>query len=429
MKPARFDYAAPSSIDALLSLLTEYGSAATVLAGGQSLLPLLNRRRVRPELLVDLNRVAGLGGISFEQDSLRIGAMTCQREIEYSRIVAEHAPLLAKAIKFVGNPATRNRGTLGGSIAFAEPSAELPACMVCLDASFRLASERGERRIAAVDFFRGRHLTVLAADEVLLSIEIASGAGQSVEFLEISRRAQDQAIVGVAARITKTNDATATIFGVDERPIQIGGHVLDGDWPITLAVSDEIAAGEDRRRLARAGIARIPGDRDMKLSPYEREPTAEVNAVINRQHTTRRVSLRQSLADFLRSDLGYTGVHVGCEQGVCGACTVVMNGAVTRSCLVLAVQADGAIIETIEDATLTGRVRHLQDAFFEHGAVQCGFCTAGMILTAADLLAHEPAPSRERIRTHLAGNYCRCTGYESIVDAVDAAAKSGALTA
>jgi aerobic carbon-monoxide dehydrogenase small subunit len=161
----------------------------------------------------------------------------------------------------------------------------------------------------------------------------------------------------------------------------------------------------------------------MRVSPYEREPETQVNAVINRQSIARRVSLRQSLADFLRDDLGYTGVHVGCEQGVCGACTVVMNGAITRSCLVLAVQAEGAVIETIEDSTSTGRVRHLQEAFFERGAAQCGFCTAGMILTAADLLVREPAPSREQIRAHLAGNYCRCTGYESIVDAVEAVAK------
>lgn len=163
----------------------------------------------------------------------------------------------------------------------------------------------------------------------------------------------------------------------------------------------------------------------MTVSPHEREPEAEVNAVINRQSIARRVSLRQSLADFLRQDLGYTGVHVGCEQGVCGACTVVMNGAITRSCLVLTIQADGAVIETIEDSTSTGRVRNLQDAFFERGAAQCGFCTAGMILTAADLLVREPTPSREQIRTHLAGNYCRCTGYESIVDAVEAVAKNG----
>jgi aerobic carbon-monoxide dehydrogenase medium subunit len=250
MKPARFDYIAPASIEALLSLLSEYGPAATVLAGGQSLMPLLNRRHVRPELLIDINRVVGLEGISFAHGTLHIGAVTRQREIEYSGVVAAHAPLLAKAIKFVGNPATRNRGTLGGSIAFAEPSAELPACMVCLGANFHLASERGERRIPAVEFFHGRRRTALSADEVLLSIEIPCSADRPAAFLEISRRAQDQAIVGVAARITQAGKVIAVLFGVDERPIQITDPSLDGDWPIALPVSDEIAAKEDRRRLA-----------------------------------------------------------------------------------------------------------------------------------------------------------------------------------
>jgi aerobic carbon-monoxide dehydrogenase small subunit len=158
-------------------------------------------------------------------------------------------------------------------------------------------------------------------------------------------------------------------------------------------------------------------------SPYEREQEAEISLVVNGRRVTRHVPLRQSIADFLREALGYTGVHLGCEQGVCGACTIVVNGAIARACLMLAVQANGAVVETIEGATSTGRVKQLQDAFFERGAVQCGFCTAGIILTAADLLDHDPTPSREAIRTHLAGNYCRCTGYEAIVDAVESAAK------
>jgi carbon-monoxide dehydrogenase small subunit len=158
-------------------------------------------------------------------------------------------------------------------------------------------------------------------------------------------------------------------------------------------------------------------------SAYQREPETQVNLVVNGRSVTRHVAIRQSLADFLREALGYTGVHVGCEQGVCGACTIVINGAVARSCLVLAVQAEGAIVETIEGATSTGRVKDLQDAFFERGAVQCGFCSAGMILTAADLLSRDPKPSREAIRSHLSGNDCRCTGYEAIIDAVDSAAK------
>jgi CO/xanthine dehydrogenase FAD-binding subunit len=251
MKPVRFGYAVPLSVDAVLPLLSRHGSAAVVLAGGQSLMPLLARRRVRPEVLIDLNRTAGMDGISVKQGSLRIGAMTRQREIEYSGAVAVHAPLLGKAIKYVGNPATRNRGTLGGSIVHADPSAEIPACMVCLDATFHLVSERGERKVPAADFFRGRNRTELASNEVLLSIDIVSSAERPTAFLEISRRARDQAIVGAAARITTDGDAVAVLFGVDERPFRIGYTALEAAWPISQPLDDEIAAFEHRKRLAR----------------------------------------------------------------------------------------------------------------------------------------------------------------------------------
>ena len=136
------------------------------------------------------------------------------------------------------------------------------------------------------------------------------------------------------------------------------------------------------------------------------------------------VPVRRTLVDFLRQDLELTGSHVGCEQGICGACSVVVNGEVIRGCLRLAVQADGKSIETIEGATETGRIRVLQEAFYDRGALQCGFCTAGMLLTAAEIISREPNADRERIRKYLVGNYCRCTGYEAIVDAIEAALRT-----
>jgi carbon-monoxide dehydrogenase small subunit len=145
---------------------------------------------------------------------------------------------------------------------------------------------------------------------------------------------------------------------------------------------------------------------------------------VNGETISANVATRRSLIDFLREDLGLTGGHVGCEHGVCGACTVVLNGRIIRGCLTFAVQARGQHVETIEGATATGRIRHLQTAFYERAAVQCGFCTPGMLLTAAELLEINPAPTRDEIRAHLAGNYCRCTGYQAIVDAVEAAAAS-----
>jgi carbon-monoxide dehydrogenase small subunit len=152
------------------------------------------------------------------------------------------------------------------------------------------------------------------------------------------------------------------------------------------------------------------------------EDVADIRLTVNGEHVERRVPARRNLADFLRLDLGLTGTHVGCEHGVCGACTLRVDGAIVRSCLLLAVQADGARVETIEGLSATGEVADLQAAFVDRNALQCGFCTPGMLFAAADLLATDVAPTREAVREHLSGNYCRCTGYQAIVDAVVATA-------
>lgn len=155
----------------------------------------------------------------------------------------------------------------------------------------------------------------------------------------------------------------------------------------------------------------------------------EITLTVNGEQVARAVEPRQSLIDFLREKLGITGPHVGCEHGVCGACTVRLNGRLVRGCLTLAVQADGAKVQTIEGVSDSGEIALLQKAFIEHNALQCGYCTPGMLLTAADLLKNNPSPSRDEIRRHLSGNFCRCTGYHSIVDAVEDAARAieGAL--
>jgi len=150
----------------------------------------------------------------------------------------------------------------------------------------------------------------------------------------------------------------------------------------------------------------------------------DIQAVVNGQAVRSRVPVRKSLVDWLREDQGLTGSHVGCEHGVCGACSVVLDGVLVRGCLILAVQADGARVETIEGATESGRLAALQEAFYRRAALQCGFCTPGMLLVAAELLERNPAPSREQIRDALSGNFCRCTGYHAIIDAVDAAARA-----
>jgi len=152
------------------------------------------------------------------------------------------------------------------------------------------------------------------------------------------------------------------------------------------------------------------------------EAVARIACVVNGRAVQASVPVRQSLVDWLREGLGLTGSHVGCAHGACGACHAVVGGVVVRGCLMLAVQADGETVETIEHAAQHPIGRALQDAFFERAALQCGFCTPGMILQAAELLAEQPDPSREAIREALSGNLCRCTGYHAIVDAVQLAA-------
>ena len=149
-----------------------------------------------------------------------------------------------------------------------------------------------------------------------------------------------------------------------------------------------------------------------------------ISLEVNGERIDTHVLPRINLADFLREHLKLTGTHVGCEHGVCGACTVRVNGEIVRSCLMLAVQANEATVETIEGLSDSGEIADLQAAFRERNALQCGYCTPAMLISAQDLLRAESQPDRERIREHLSGNYCRCTGYQSIVDAVEATAKA-----
>ena len=149
------------------------------------------------------------------------------------------------------------------------------------------------------------------------------------------------------------------------------------------------------------------------------EQALDITLTVNGTQVTRRVEARQHLVDFLREELGLTGSHVACEHGVCGACTVRVNGEIVRGCLMLAVQADGRRVDTVEGLSDSKEIAKLQKAFHERNALQCGFCTPGMLMAAQDLVLQKRKVSREEIRNHISGNYCRCTGYQAIVDAIE----------
>src|SRR5438309_302677 len=315
MKAPRFAYARPASTAEALALLEEHGDDARVLAGGQSLVPILNFRLAAPKVLVDINRIAALSGIKVTRNHIRIGALTRHAELERSADIARHLPIVAAAMPHIAHPAIRNRGTVGGSMALGDPAAELPACALALGATFVVAGKKGERRIAAEDFFKGLYATALKPGELLVAAEF---------------------------------------------PLPKPGYVS--------------AFGE----LAR------------------------------------------------RHGLELTGTHVGCEHGVCGACTVRVDGEIVRSCLMFAAQADGCKVDTVEGLSDSREIEELQSAFVLTNALQCGFCTPGVLMAAQALLRDETNPSRERIREYLSGNYCRCTGYQAIVDAIEAVAKARA---
>ena len=149
------------------------------------------------------------------------------------------------------------------------------------------------------------------------------------------------------------------------------------------------------------------------------DQSLDITLTVNGTQVSRRVPARQHLVDFLREELGLTGSHLGCEHGVCGACTIRVDGEIVRGCLMLAVQADGCAVETIEGLSDSKELSSLQKAFHERNALQCGFCTPGMLMAAQDLVSLKKKSSREEIRAHISGNYCRCTGYQAIVDAID----------
>lgn len=224
MKPAPFAYARASSLDDVFDLLDEHGEDARILAGGQSLMATLNMRLSAPEVLIDINRIDGLAGVGVADGMLRIGALTRHSEVARSTDVARHAPLIARAMPHIGHVAIRNRGTFGGSLAFADPAAELPAVCRALDARFVLQSRNGSRTVAANDFYLGLFETARQPNEVLVAAEVpVIAAGEKAAFMELARRHGDYAIVGLAAQGKVANgtfnDMRLAFFGAGDRPI------------------------------------------------------------------------------------------------------------------------------------------------------------------------------------------------------------------
>jgi aerobic carbon-monoxide dehydrogenase medium subunit len=254
MKPAAFEYFTPATVEEALALLAEHGEAKP-LAGGQSLIPAMNFRLARPAVLVDLNGISELAYVRAESGGVALGAMTRQRAVERSDVVARAAPLVAEAMPSIAHPQIRNRGTIGGSIAHADPSAELPAVMLALDARFRAKSSSGERSIPAGEFFKGMLETALEPGELLVEIAVPPlPASTGSAFLEVARRHGDYAMVGVAVIVTldprgRCKEARIGLLSVGDGPVLAteAGKVVAGQTPSAelLRAAGEAAATDD----------------------------------------------------------------------------------------------------------------------------------------------------------------------------------------
>jgi carbon-monoxide dehydrogenase medium subunit len=258
MKPAPFEYHRPASLVEAFDLLERYGDDGRILAGGQSLVPALNMRLATPRAVIDINRVPGLDAIRLAPEGLVLGALARHEAVERSPLVREHAPLLALAMPHVGHEAIRTRGTVGGSLALADPAAELPACAIALDATIRVEGRHGRRAVAAADFFRGVYTTALGPGELVVEVVVPRATGWRSAFQELARRHGDFALAGLAARARVEGDAIRearlVFLGVGAAPVRARG----AERALAGRRADADAIGAAQRALA--GELDPPGD-------------------------------------------------------------------------------------------------------------------------------------------------------------------------
>jgi xanthine dehydrogenase iron-sulfur cluster and FAD-binding subunit A len=482
MKPARFAYMRPESVAEAVAALAEHGEDARVIAGGQSLGAMLNMRLVTPKVLIDINGLADLAAIKSENGAISTGTIVRQSDALIDPQVRAQLPLLARALPNVGHYQTRNRGTLGGSVAHADPSAEIPLVLATLAGEVELSSKRGRRRVPARQFFQSALVTAGRPDELITSLRWpARQPTQRFAFTEFAVRSGDYAIVAVACVLDLNEDARVRSVrlgfgGASEVPQIIDvpdiNKQLDADLIQTIALDaaariqcrgDLLGSAAYRRQLAgvlasraigsalasdphpeeHAGVSphasrrmatsggpsmrpsfATPGQRPGSSGRGPEAGRATISFTLNGRHVSAQAEPRMQVADLLRHLLHQTGTHVGCEHGICGACTILVDGRAVRSCLLFAAQVEGATIVTVEGLpNPDGELNDLQKSFRRHHALQCGFCTAGILASATQFLTEHPKPSEHEVREMLSGHLCRCTGYQPIVEAILATAR------
>lgn len=288
MKPAPFEYHAPTSLEEALGLMNQHADEAKLLAGGQSLVPAMNFRVVQPSMLIDLNRVQGLSHIRADGNVLRVGAMARERQLEFDTLIETRTPLLHEAVPFIAHPQIRNRGTIGGSIVNADPAAELPMLMFALDARLKAQSVSGERWIDAQDFFAGMFTTALVPNEILVEIELPSMPPRTGwSFMEVAPRTGDYALMGVAALVTLDENGKCTRAKLV--------YLNAGDGPVDAKEAAQSLEGETLNDASIQAAASMASEKEINpfgnvhTSPEFQRHLAKVLTIRALKQATQRV--------------------------------------------------------------------------------------------------------------------------------------------
>ena len=464
------DYYSPVSLQKALEILAESGGAARIVAGATDLMLELERGvRADVHTLVDITRIPGLDKITLDDaGDIHLGPLVTHNHCAESSLLRERAYPLMRAAWQVGAPQIRNRGTVAGNLITASPANDTITPLMALHARVTLASTRGERVIPLREFYTGVRKTVMQPDEILVDIAFpALAPNQRGTFLKLGqRRAQAISVVNVAVVLTMEGETVAdaaitmgavapTIRHAAEAESFLKGKPLQDEIlerAATLAMEASSPIDDIRGSAAyRREMVRVLTLRALKSlrdgTEKEGVPIAPVllwgsapksaaleedahhgaedviRTTINGKEYTFKGAGDKTLLQLIRDEAGLTGPKEGCGEGECGACTVYLDGKAVMSCLVPAPRAHGAEIVTIEGLANREKLHPVQEAFVHDGAVQCGYCTPGFIMSAAKLLEERPEPTRDEIRQAITGNLCRCTGYTKIVQAIEDASK------